>query len=100
MNVSELTKEQINLLIAKSEGLESSHGPSRPHMPMEVRMHDEGAIYWKSGNGYIAKSIYSPCTLWHLGGPIIEKYKIPNEGNLLEAMREVIRRLYGEEVDV
>lgn len=108
MNVSELKGVQLDLWVARAEGLSVTYKPGASTIWLEERSSDD--IYWQ------------PSVDWSQGGPLIDKYRLAvspfyykhnngwavadaddsilSEGSTpLEAVcREVVRAKFGDDV--
>jgi len=89
MKTSELTGAALDWAVAKCE-------PD-----------DTLAIYFDESTGeplchddWPNNQEYKPSTDWAQGGPIIERERIPNNGDLAEAMRCFVASKLGDTVDV
>lgn len=86
MKTSELTGAALDWAVAKCEGKDA-----------DCEVHAGNVLYGRVTSGFIH---YTPSTNWAQGGPIIERKKIPNTGDLASAMRCYVASKFGDEVEI
>lgn len=113
MKVSELEGAELDYWVASAEGWQFHW--SKHNYYVITGPNGESEMCWERWSEYDAATGkknkiphphtcmtrigYFPSTNWYQGGPLIQKYEIPNKGDLVEAMREIVRRSFGDEVE-
>lgn len=89
MKTAELEGADLDMFVAKAEGYDVSVDNLPLVNPIKrIHISLDGKYIW-----------FKPSTDWSQGGPLIQKYEIMNDGYLVGAMRELVRRKFGDEVE-